>query len=567
MEHREPSPSRIDEEAELLAAHSRRKFLGIAGSLIVGGGLAACGQDGGGTAVENTVSSASETTTTVASAPAASGSAVEAITEVGLQPQAIAPEPRVGPSQFVRIFEESDLRGQVSSLADALVELGQPGGILDANESVEAGALALLNQPELSADNPDNPTMQAGATFFGQFLNHDITHDAGARLGRPTGLERSANLRTARLDLDSVYGRGLNGSRELYDDNFRFIVESGGFYEDLPRDAQGAAIIGDNRNDENLITSGMHAAFLLFHNNLMEALEEMGLSSEEAFPQARQLARWHYQWITLHEFLPAIVGQEMVDDILANGRQFYTPAIPQIPVEFQTSAYRFGHSLVRASYQANSSGDNGDPFIAMVFDVSLPASSDPDDLRGGHRAPRRYIDWESFFDFEGVQTADRAKLIDTKFTSPLFRLPSIVLEEGLDQDVGVASLATRNLLRHLTWEVATGQTVANRMGVEPLSAADLELFNGFGADFAAETPLWLYVLREAEVINGGTHLGPVGGRIVAEVIIGLLEMDSASFVSAEPNWVPTLPAYGEPETFNMADLLTIAGVDPRSRRS
>ena len=122
-----------------------------------------------------------------------------------------------------------------------------------------------------------------------------------------------------------------------------------------------------------------------------------------------------------------VVGQDMIDDILVNGRQFYTTNVPEMPVEFQTSAYRFGHSLVRASYQVNSSGDDGDPFIAMVFDMTLPESNDPDDLRGGHRAPRRYIDWESFFDFEGVQTADRAKLIDTKVTSPLFRLPSIAI--------------------------------------------------------------------------------------------------------------------------------------------
>jgi len=132
------------------------------------------------------------------------------------------------------------------------------------------------------------------------------------------------------------------------------------------------------------------------------------------------------------------------------------------------------------------------------------------------------------------------------------------------EDVGPTSLATRNLLRHLTWRICTGQQAANAMGAASLSRADLADFGDFGADLDTETPLWLYILREADVVEDGTQLGPVGGRIVAEVFLGLLEMDDDSFVSAEPDWRPTLPSR-DGETFGMADILTIAGVDPDSR--
>ena len=103
------------------------------------------------------------------------------------------------------------------------------------------------------------------------------------------------------------------------------------------------------------------------------------------------------------------------------------------------------------------------------------------------------------------------------------------------------------------------------MNADRLSAGDLSLFNGFGADLADETPLWLYILQEAAVMHDGLHLGPVGGRIVAEVFIGLLQMDSESFLSADPNWRPTLPTRSGDDDFRMVDMLTIAGVDPDSR--
>ncbi len=437
---------------------------------------------------------------------------------------------------------------------------------MDANDPLEVGPVRLITEPDLSPNNPDNPTHTAGVTFVGQFLDHDITRDAGSTLGRRQGLRRSVNLRTARFDLDSVYGGGPTEMPELYLDNdpIRFRVESGGRFEDLPRDATGGAIVGDNRNDENMMVSGIQVSFLKYHNAVLDRVLATGLTGEAAFNETRRLVRWHYQWMIVHEWLPQFVGQSMVDDILANGRQFYTPNRARIPVEFQTSAYRFGHSMIRPSYRANLAGDNGEPFFAMVFDPATFGQDDPDSLVGGFRSPRRYIGWGTFFDF-GDGEVKRNKKIDTKLSTPLFNLPLSTLPNDRGEDIGPTSLASRNLLRHITWEIPSGQRIANLMGEPGLLRADLAELSNLGANLDASTPLFYYVLKEAELAADGEHLGPVGGRLVAEVFLGLLQLDADSYLAADPTWVPTLPIGDSGIGYQMTDMLTTAGVDPVSR--
>jgi hypothetical protein len=229
-----------------------------------------------------------------------------------------------------------------------------------------------------------------------------------------------------------------------------------------------------------------------------------------------------------------------------------------MPVEFQTGTYRMGHSMVRPSYRANLAGDNGQPFFAFVFDPSQEGSADPDDLRGGARAPRRFVGWQTFFDF-GDGEVKPNKRIDTKISTALFHLP---LGAIASHDAPTA-LPQRNLLRHLTWQLPSGQSIARVMGVTPLAAADLRELAFLGAGFEHSTPLWYYVLREAEVAADGLHLGPVGGGIVAEVLVGLLQADPESYLASKPRWRPTLPA--KSGKFRMSDFLTFAGVDPQSR--
>ena len=482
------------------------------------------------------------------------------------------PEGAGNSGAFTRIFEDlQPFAPPTDRVRAALSELGRKGGLMDARDELAAGPIELIVNPKLSENNRDNllnaedPTFiphTAGATFMGQFLDHDMTFDTTSRLGLPTNPHIAPNARRPFFDLDSVYGDGPSGSPRLYEaapgDRAKFRVEHGGLFEDLPREADGAAIIADPRNDENLVISGLQVAFLLFHNHVVDRVREAepALNSEDVFHEARTLVTRHYQWLLLHEFLPQFVGASMVDDVRNNGGRFYPSEKTRstIPIEFQM-AYRFGHSLVRPSYRANFTGAGGGPFFAMLFDGN-PAGGEPTDLRGGARGSKRFIGWQTFFRFPGFETDTRPnKRIDTILSTPLFDLPLGAIASGTPP----VSLAERNLLRHLTWNMPSGQTIAAAMGESALADAHFSELKAIYPPFVSSTPLWYYVLREADVLGNGAQLGPVGGRLVAEVFIGLLRADPNSILNQA--FVPSLgPAPGE---FRMIDLLRIAEVDAK----
>ncbi|MEV4171913.1 heme peroxidase family protein [Nonomuraea sp. NPDC049709] len=470
------------------------------------------------------------------------------------------------PDRFGRVFNLAPFADfNAPSLRSALMEMGRPGGLVDARDPLQEGPVRLITNPELSPNNIDNAAHTAGVTFFGQFVDHDMTFDESSPLGVPTAPEQSPNTRTPAFDLDSVYGRGPAADPQFYDpaDTAKFRLESGGRFEDVPRRSNRTAIIADPRNDENLIISGMHAAFLRFHNRVVDHLRASGQQGN-VFESARQQVRWHYQWLVLREFLPLIIGQNAVNDILTNGRRFYRPAAGRqfMPVEFQGAAYRFGHSMVRPSYRANLAGNpDGTPFFGFIFDPAGQGQSDPVDLRGGARAPRRFIGWQTFFDFGDGEVRPN-KRIDTKLSTPLFNLPLSAIPSADPP----TSLAQRNLLRHITWSMPSGQNVARAVGVPALEAQHFPELQAIGHGLPSSTPLWYYVLKEAEVLAGGARMAGVGARIVGEVFIGLLQLDPSSFLAANPSWRPTLPRRsGGTGDFRMVDLLTFARVDPASR--
>ena len=450
----------------------------------------------------------------------------------------------------------------------ALTELGAKGGPMDAGDDL-SDPISLITDPAKSAQNPDNPALPAGFTFLGQFIDHDMTFDPTSSLARQQDPDSIRNFRVPALDLDSLYGAGPGASPHLYDatvDGGRttFLLEAipgsdavsiGSVVRlDVPRNSQHTALLGDPRHDENLIVSQLQRAFLGFHNRVVDDLRaELGpmATVQELFREAQRTVRWHYQWLVIHEFLVKTVGQHLVHDILTHGPHHYRwRNDPFIPVEFSVGAYRFGHSQVRPSYRANfgtSATDPAQQFFGLIFDPAATDPDDPADLRGGHRAPRRFIDWQTFFDF-GDGRMRNNKRIDTTLSTPLFDL--------LGQPAGdPVSLATRNLLRNLTMEVPSGQRVAAAMKAPALAHADLDDLAPLG--LARRTPLWFYVLREAQVTTGGERLGPVGGRLVAEVIIGLIRGDRNSYLSQDPDWTPS---YGSGGTFTIADLLRAAGV-------
>lgn len=466
----------------------------------------------------------------------------------------------------------------------ALVEVGKPGGMMDAGDRLSAGPKALILDPSVNGNptaadpygtNPDNPTMTAGSTFVGQFVDHDITFDQTSQLGIPQSPSLSPNTRTPALDLDSVFGGGPGRRPDLYVQNAdgsvgpRMKLGTGGVHEDVPRVPNGdgtyRSLLGDPRNDENVVIAGLHCAHILFYNRVLDELHEHDLRRFPAtrhadrhnrhvrFLIAREVTLWHYQWLLVNEHLPQIAGHAVVNDVLRRGNRFYRPRDGEafMPIEFAAAAYRFGHSMVRPSYRANFTSGTGDstsptanPFFALVFDSDEPAFSGPvshdrADLLGGYPAPRRYIGWQTFFDLGDGQVKNNKK-IDTTISSVLFTLPLPAIAPHTQTSPTV--LPQRNLLRQLTWGLPSGQAIARAVRVPGLGPSDLSDIADVYRPFATRTPLWYYILTEAKALAGGFNLGPVGARIVTETLIGLLRADPTSYLNAHPRFQPFLGA-------------------------
>lgn len=459
------------------------------------------------------------------------------------------------------------------SMREQLKRLGEQGGVMDAMDNLTDPVQSIINPAVFSPHNPDNPDEPAGMTFFGQFLDHDITLDPRSDLLKLANPSLTTNFRTPAFDLDSLYGAGPVDSPELYDNrsgDILFKVEAipdsasmsrkGAVRFDVPRDANGVAIIGDSRNDEHLILNQFHLAMLSFHNAVVKRLRadpaSMEWSADRIFKEAQRQVRWHYQWIILHEFLPLTIKQERLAKLLKAPAPYLSP---RIPIEFSVAAFRYGHSLVRPSYRVNFGPDGGTPFFAFVFDDSIdPTDPNPADLRGNKRSPRRFVDWQTFFDF-GDGNFRNNKKFDTKLSSVLMHLPgSRAPAPGLPAD-GVQSLASRNLMRHVNFGIPSGQSIARFLRVPVLTPTQLSELQAYGLD--RSTPLWYYVLKEAEIMESGLCLGPVGAHIVGRVFVDLLKADRTSYLATRPTWKPELPST-IPGEFHITDMLKFAGVVP-----
>jgi hypothetical protein len=413
---------------------------------------------------------------------------------------------------------------------EALTALGRAGSVMDEGSNQED-----------EDRHADNPCVPAGFTFFGQLIAHDITADRSL-LVHHARFNDIRNFRTPRLDLESHYGAGPTGEPFLYDmddsDKFLIGINDAGKPNDVPRNQQGRALIADPRDDVHLFVAQLHLAFLKFHNRVVDHVRAQGTRPEEVFSTARQLVTWHYQWIVAHEFLPLTVGDEMVEDILTNGERFYSYSDqPFLPVEFADAAYRFGHSQIRPLYELN---DHARGRVFPDCDGSCPVPQE------------KVLDWRYFFDIDEKRPPQPTKRMDARFAHTLVELPSSIVGEGAPSEEH--SLAYRDLVRARSLDLPSGEAIAKAMGVEPLTPEEI----GFPELAPGDTPLLLYILKEAEVREGGVRLGAVGGRIVAEVLLGLIGADERSYMRADDEWTPTLPSH-QPGRFTMADLLRFAG--------
>jgi hypothetical protein len=425
--------------------------------------------------------------------------------------------------------------------------------------------------------DPEESGIPALYTYFGQFVDHDITFDPASSLQKQNDPDALVDYRTPAFDLDNVYGRGPNDQPYLYTDPPKHAAGAAkhfllgapihgghpGGAKDLPRNSAGRALIGDPRNDENAIVSQLQGLFLRFHNRA--ASEHRHWTLEEV----QQWVRFHYQYVVLQDFLPHIVHSSVLADLKSDRRYdpgklkfFHWRNEPFMPVEFSVAAYRLGHSMVRPAYRLN------DTIRRPIFDRSVH------DLRGFRPLHEGFgLDWARFIDtelrtYDGSPEEKKKRLqfayrIDTSLVNPLHALPPVVVSKA------PFSLAQRNLLRGWRLGLPSGQAVAQAMGVEPLQ--DKEILIGKAVDvgtatpkeklipitavsdaFAGNCPLWTYILAEAMhhrepvkapvkekgITISTPQLGPVGGRIVAEVFLGLMSGDRNSMLNQDPNWQP-----------------------------
>ena len=456
---------------------------------------------------------------------------------------------------------------------------------------------AMMADHDDPKDGPDDEEsgIPSAYTYLGQFVDHDLTFDPASSLQQQDDPDGLIDFRTPRFDLDNLYGKGPDDAPYLYHSNGQFILgraltgaSSNPNARDLPRSAptSGAAedindarraIIGDPRNDENVIVSQLQALWLRFHNKLMS--EDTGLARNR-FARVQSEVRFHYQWMLVNDFLPTIVSESVLKDIIPHHynntnvrvdpprlRFFDLLHEPTMPLEFSGAAYRFGHSMVRPGYRLSET----------VPPLPIFSPNPGGSLTGFHEFRSNWaMDWARYVDLAPLDSggpgegdpANRLQLaykLDTSLVDPLGSLPNPPFDPPMSLGgTTLVSLAARNLMRGWRMRLPSGQTIARAMGVQPLQDADIKIgkFTGIAGDikgpitqfspaFADNCPLWTYVLAETEEVTVKVktkqgdksvktrRLGPVGGRIVAETFIGLLLADSTSYFCMNPIWKPS----------------------------
>ncbi|SFJ64798.1 peroxidase family protein [Bradyrhizobium sp. cf659] len=467
-------------------------------------------------------------------------------------------------------------------------------GLNDADNIANLSALAdkMVGKFDAPKDGPDaeESGIPSLYTYFGQFIDHDITFDPVSSLTKQQDPDGLVDFRTPALDLDNLYGRGPNDQPYMYDGiKFRLGEKLTGAgvpdASDLPR-FKGRALIGDPRNDENSIVSQFQALMLRFHNRMVDDNDSL------SFEEVQQRVRFHYQYVVMNDFLPRIVNAGVLDELKTAGQydrsklaHYHWKTYPFMPVEFSVAAYRLGHSMIRPGYRLN----DADNMLLQIF----PDPHNPDkNALTGFRAmgPGRAMDWGRFIDLDtrayGVEDDDTnpdnkrrlqfAYRIDASLVDPLRKLPPEVASNP-------SSLALRNLERSWRLGLPSGQAVARAMNLTPLT--DDQIIIGKAVDepgpddpqvqiasiangvFAGNCPLWAYILAEARQFQTAVtipatgapgpintpQLGPVGGRIVAEVFLGMMFGDNSSVLSLDPQWTPVTGS-----SFALKDLVAYA---------
>ncbi|CDZ57298.1 peroxidase family protein [Neorhizobium galegae] len=511
------------------------------------------------------------------------------------------------------------VRGMHWETLQSLTGHGDPGKFgrmfpkldpLNVDDDILIELARAMKEPGNPGENPDpagdNRHIPAGFTYFGQFVDHDITLDTTPLDQQKADPLATRNFRSPALDLDSLYGDGPGIHPYLYQRDpvsFRITpkllvghaAESGdnsptnptgkipSLPNDLPRNQVGHALIFDERNDENLLVAQTHLLMIKFHNAVVEWVKEKqpGLDGTALFKEARRIVTWHYQWIVLFDFVERLTEPGLVRKIKDAGRRYYRfVETPYMPAEFAAAAYRLGHSMVRETYSHNHVFHPGPGAIAngtlpLLFFFTgksgkIVGELDPDPLdfplNPQVALPSNWaIDWRRFFDIEGTGSADFSfnfsRRLDPFITPSLHELPGL-REDPTETERREANLAFRNLRRGVQIGLPSGQDVCRAMGLTPMTpeqvakGQDGKVAERHGLHI--KTPLWYYVLKEAQHYHQGERLGPMASTIVAETFLGLVHGDHESFLWLRSNWKPELPG-ATAGHFTMADLIRFVG--------
>jgi len=378
----------------------------------------------------------------------------------------------------------------------------------------------------------------AAYTYFGQFIDHDLTHELNP-LPLPGEIHLSPiqNYRRSFLNLDILYGDNLSETG-IYDekDSRRFRVGDpiNGKQFDVPLQS-GKPRTADRRNVENAIIRQIHAMFLLLHNRAVDELSD--------FEKARRQVRHQFQYLVWKDFLPRVCNDVISQELrkspqsLIEWRKRFA-----IPLEFAQAAFRFGHSMVRDKYFL------GPPLNHPVKLCQLFGGSDDN---CGALTLEKLVEWKRFTQ----HTADKetAKDIDLIITDELFYVPDFSIEtftvktserersERQHKNLKEGRLPFRTLVRGAASCLCSGQTARDYAcpghGIRPKSQYYGErdpwkYLKQFGLESA--TPLWYYILLEAQLNEAGVRLGTLGSQIVAGTIVGALWDNCDSYVQHGP---------------------------------
>jgi hypothetical protein len=414
---------------------------------------------------------------------------------------------------------------------------------------------------ELGSAMLDDGTLQGpessvtvGYTYFGQFLDHDLTKDESsiddALQLQP---EQIRNHQNPRLDLAHLYGQGPFHQEDaiLYDrPDVRLKTgdktgRAGGSF-DIPV-AGNVPLVADDRAVENAILRQVTAVFIHLHNCAVEQFRGLQLPEADLFARARLQTVWQFQWLVCDDFLPRLLDLGIYDEVFKRHRPRFTWNVFSIPVEFSVAAMRFGHSMIRERY-ALSAGPQNDRNLQDLFAETLRHQALPPDFE---------IDWRFFFTNAGTTTGNAPspgalsnRPIDTRITPSLHHLPEPMKRlfnppssaaNALIPAGGLNKLPVRTLFRGAGLRLCSGQQAARALGESVLSERELTCDRA-GAltpagkvlrdkNMTTATPIWYYILRESEVRYNGDRIGPVGSRIVAETIYAALLHDPDSILN------------------------------------